>query len=297
MEQVAEFEIELDNAIAAYVSEANTAAKSEPEYTIAALLEKKDHTSERFKEIKQTITNAKSELLSQEAKNTKLLISGEEDFKKYIRRHRLDSNYVVAVLNDTTLRDCDLIFTEKGLLIHEGESSPRKIVDIATLGIAYILKRFVGQVFCQYYQEIPYLQIDSNSEMLIKPSYVNKEVNMKKLFALLSDIKQGLEESTESKIRKAVKAQKREDIESSSEQEDISAERQNDSDDASISENNQESGFIQQSKGFTSVVGDSKKARVGKYYGVHLADAIKFWCMDRTFDVERWIDKQKRKRF
>ena len=37
-------------------------------------------------------------------------------------------------------------------------------------------------------------------------------------------------------------------------------------------------------------------ARVGKYYGVHPGDAIKFMCMDATFAVEKRIDKLHRDR-
>ena len=37
-------------------------------------------------------------------------------------------------------------------------------------------------------------------------------------------------------------------------------------------------------------------ARVGKYYGVRLGDAIKFMWMDATFAVERRADKLKRER-
>ena len=52
----------------------------------------------------------------------------------------------------------------------------------------------------------------------------------------------------------------------------------------------------QQSTDFKNKKEDKKMARVGKYYGVHLRDAIKFAWLDATFAVERKIDKLHRSR-
>ena len=207
MEQITQFELDLRNAIALYKSETKTEDTDVPEYTINALLEEKTYTSEHFKKIKEQIRSAK--LLKDGAKKTEMLVAGEKKFEEYIHRHRLEKNGVVAVINDSSANDCDLIFTENGLLVHVGESVPAKAVKTTIFGIAGGLVGIGAWLFADsalrlFSKAIPYSEVNCNGAKLIKPIYKNKNIDMQSLAKLIEGIKKDTSGSIESTIRQII---------------------------------------------------------------------------------------------
>lgn len=220
MEQITKFEVELGKAIALYMSETKTENTDEPEYTINALLEEKKYTSERFEKIKGQIRSKGGNLLKTGAKKTEILIAGEKKFEEYIHRHRLEKTSVVAVINDSSANDCDLIFTENGLLVHVGESTAVKAVKVAAFGIAGGLVGIGASLFADYAlrlfsKAIPYTEVDCNGTKLIKPVYKNKNIDMHNLAMLIEGIKEDSPESMESKIRQTINSGKENAIQNS----------------------------------------------------------------------------------
>jgi len=220
MEQITTFELELGKSIALYMSETKTENTDEPEYTINALLEEKKYTSERFEKIKGQIRSEGGKLLKSGAKKTELLISGEKKFEEYIHRHRLEKTSVVAVINDSSANDCDLIFTENGLLVHVGESTVAKVVKVAAFGIAGGLVGIGASLFADYalrlFSKVTlYTEVDCNGAKLIKPVYKNKNIDMQNLAKLIESLKVDSPESIESKIHQTINKGKKNAIQNS----------------------------------------------------------------------------------
>lgn len=211
MEQITEFELELRNAVDKYMLKSDEVKVSE-QYSINALLGTGTADSVRFQKIKTKIIEIRTALLNPDAKKMEVLIAGEVRFNEYLGRHDLFGNHVIAVINDSNPSDCDLILTENGLLIHEGQSKIRKTLngtlDILSFGISYAIRQreLTLRRICR---EVPYSQLHFDAKALTTPSYNNKYINMDKLLGLVKEIQNMEKNSVDKQIRDKIEKGKK----------------------------------------------------------------------------------------
>lgn len=212
MEQIANADIQLTVAMNRYLKgkaeEHETASK--PEYTIDSLCRIPTNTSENFKKIKEKVRSLN---LVKKPKHTTLLVAGEMEYYRYISDHGLGKMNVVAVINDKTLRDCDLLITEKGLLVHQGQSKASKTAKaIRGWAVGGVVGGLVvygaGELIQWFKDEVSYASIQFGSKKLIAPSYRNDAVDMDQLIALIhycqSEFKNEIEDGIRKKLAKNV---------------------------------------------------------------------------------------------
>ena len=205
METISNFEIELANTMSSHLKkELNSYnANTDVVDTLAKLFGSETEQSQRFKNIKAIIAN--SNVLNTGAKNVEILISGEVRFNRYVKDHNLSSDNPIAIINDKSFKDVDLIFTEHGLFTEIASSKPHKLVRwLTTLGVydvtADVLERVFGKTVL--YSEV---RFKHDKNVLDKPYYKNKEINMAALMALIDKIKSEPEdESIESQLYKNI---------------------------------------------------------------------------------------------
>ena len=188
MEDISDIEVRLERAISSYLAgkaHLRDAEEVEPEYTLDALYNvDKEHT-DIFLKIKDEVKRRK--LLKENVKHIELLISGSSEYYRYIKDHGLADAGVVAVINDKTIDDCDLLITERGLLVHHGQSTASKVtrgVLLAATGGIYALA--LETVIKMFKDVVPYSEVTYNAKKLQKPNYSNKKIDMTQLIELVS---------------------------------------------------------------------------------------------------------------
>lgn len=186
MEQVSQLEVDLGRVVGKYaqkVAAQNTIAEQK-DYTIRNFLNVEDDFSESHKKIKERIKAR--QLLNEGARHSKLLLSGEHEFYRYIKRSKLDGKQVIAVINDNSAMDCDLIFTENGLVVRERQSGFAVGAKYALLGPLALIDDGVHAILPH---EVAYNEAEYKDNQLQKPRYRNNDVNMEMLFQLIEEIR------------------------------------------------------------------------------------------------------------
>lgn len=208
MDQIASTDIQLTAAMNQRIKE-NTEereAEQKPDYTLVSLCRTSPNVSANFVKIKEKVRGL---ALVKKAKHTALLVAGEMEYYRYISDHDLSMLNVVAIINDKTLRDRDLLITEKGLLIHQGQSKASKTAKAfggwAIGGIVggYVAYK-VGQLVQWFKDEIPYSNIHFSDNKILNPSYSNKDIDMDQLITLIrycqSEFKNEVEEGIRERL-------------------------------------------------------------------------------------------------
>lgn len=144
-----------------------------------------------FAKIRMQILSRK--LVKENAKHTQLLLPGSLEFKRYIQEHHLEKAKVVAVINDKTIEDCDLIITETGLRVHYGQSKAIKGLRHALLSTGGIMPVLVGEgvnwLYAHYQDAVPYSNVKTMSHKLTNPKYKNDYVDMDELCQFVEQCK------------------------------------------------------------------------------------------------------------
>ena len=65
----------------------------------------------------------KSNLVVDSKGTIELLLAGSSRYDRYISEHNLWDEEIIAILNDTSLDDVDLIFTVHGILVQKKQSA------------------------------------------------------------------------------------------------------------------------------------------------------------------------------
>ena len=130
------------------------------------------------------------------------MIAGEQECYNYIKRHCLPKDKVVAVINDETLNDWDLIFMEDGLLIHDGQSLAATRARLAIFNIFELINQVLKIAIDN---TVSYASVEYEEQRIKRPRYKNKNVDMNVLFEIIDEIKQDAEGSIESRISKSIK--------------------------------------------------------------------------------------------
>lgn len=186
MEQVSQLEVDLGRAVGKYAQKAavQNAFAEQKDYTIRNFLNVEEEYSENHKRIKEKIKSKK--LLNEGSRHSKVLLSGEHEFYRYIKRSKLDETQVIAVINDNSALDCDLIFTESGLVVRERKSGLAVGAKYALLGPLALIDDGVHAILPH---EIAYNEAEYKDNQLQKPRYKNNDVNMDELFRLIEEIR------------------------------------------------------------------------------------------------------------
>lgn len=203
MEEINRLEIDLGMAEARFLE--NTASDFEmeaalPEDTLREFLESGVELSEQFMQIKNKVK--RRNLIKAGATHMKLLISGEQEYYAYLKRNGLQESHVVAVLNDQSARDCDLLITETGLAVRQMQSGLAKGAKILALGALAFIEDGVRALLSG---EVPYTEVIYKADKLNKPNFKHKEVDMEELFRLCDEIKQTcVDDGIESRIHSTI---------------------------------------------------------------------------------------------
>lgn len=98
----------------------------------------------------------------------------------------MDEKQVVAIINDNSALDCDLVFTENGLVVRERQSGFAVGAKYALLGPLALIDDGVHAIFPH---EVTYNEAEYKDNQLQKPKYRNNDVNMDELFQLIEEIR------------------------------------------------------------------------------------------------------------
>lgn len=203
MEEITRLEIDLGVAVGSFAEKTVDNlddGEGVPEDTLHAFLEMGEKLSNQFLQIKGAVK--KRDLVRPGAKHMKLLISGEQEYYAYIKRNGLDENHVVAILNDQSVRDCDLVITETGLAVRDMHSGVATGAKVVLLGPVAFLEMGVRALLPR---EVLYADVMYTVDKLKKPNFKNKEVNMEELFRLIDEIKQShVDDGIERKIYRTI---------------------------------------------------------------------------------------------
>lgn len=166
-----------------------------------------EKTSENFNIIKSKIRSMN--LIPAKNKRVELLVSGETEYYRYIRDHGLGELQVVAVINDKTINDCDLLITETGVLVHRGQSVAAKVARCALLAatgsIIAVGAGLLANTAVEFLKDvIPFSAINHHDKKIIKPHYSNKHVDMDQLCDLLDFCKREFANSINEEIRRRI---------------------------------------------------------------------------------------------
>ena len=124
MEDITKFNKDLEIAINGYLIKKENQNVQESENTLESLYSKEVDASKTYKDIKSKLPVQK--LLKNNAKHIQVLLAGSMEYYRYIKDHNLDKNEVIAIINDRSFEDNDLLITETGLRIHRGQSKTTK---------------------------------------------------------------------------------------------------------------------------------------------------------------------------
>ena len=213
MSQISNTDIQLTTAMSQYFrgKAEEHEAEPKPEYTLASLCRTNPNVSANFIKIKEKVRSLN---LVKKTKHTALLVAGEMEYYRYISDHGLSVLNVVAIINDKTFRDRDLLITEKGLLIHQGQSKASKTAKaIGGWAIGGVLGGFVaygaGELVQLFKEEVPYANIQFRDGKVIKPSYSNEAIDMEQLITLIrycqGEFKNEIEDGIQTRIAKNAK--------------------------------------------------------------------------------------------
>lgn len=155
--------------------------------------------SDQFMTMLDMIT--KSKLVIDSKGKTELLLAGSSRYDRYISEHNLWDEEVIAILNDTSLEDVDLIFTVHGILVQKKQSKLWKTIrDITAaakipgmpkpLALVMLGAGLFAISLSGYVTRYNEIECSKKKDALTKPQYKNKNVNMKALCALLDKMKE-----------------------------------------------------------------------------------------------------------
>ena len=143
----------------------------------------------------------KSNLVVDSKGKMELLLAGSSRYDRYISEHNLWDEEIIAVLNDTSLDDVDLIFTIHGILVQKKQSklwktirditSPDKLIGVPKpLALVMLGAGLFAISLSGYVTRYDEIECSKKKDALIKPQYKNKNVNMKALCTLLVKMKE-----------------------------------------------------------------------------------------------------------
>ena len=143
----------------------------------------------------------KSNLVVDSKGKMELLLAGSSRYDRYISEHNLWDEEIIAVLNDTSLDDVDLIFTIHGILVQKKQSklwktirditSPDKLIGVPKpLALVMLGAGLFAISLSGYVTRYDEIECSQKKDALIKPQYKNKNVNMKVLCTLLVKMKE-----------------------------------------------------------------------------------------------------------
>lgn len=155
--------------------------------------------SPEFQTMLDTIGN--SNLIAESNEKMELLMAGSAQYDRYIAEHNLWGEEVVAILNDTSIDDVDLIFTVHGILVQKKQSklwknirdiaSPNRLIGVAKPLIAVMISAGLYVIslsgYVTRYEEI---ECSKKQDALLNPQYKSKNVNMKALCKLMARLKE-----------------------------------------------------------------------------------------------------------
>lgn len=143
----------------------------------------------------------KSNLVADPKGKIELLMAGSSRYERYISEHSLWDGEVIAILNDTSLDDVDLIITVHGILVQKKQSklwktirditSPDKLIGVPkSLAIVMIGAGLRAISLSGYVTRYDQIVCNKKMDGLTKPQYKNKYVNMKALCELMVRLKE-----------------------------------------------------------------------------------------------------------
>lgn len=143
----------------------------------------------------------KSNLVVDSKGKIELLLAGSSRYDRYISEHNLWDEEIIAILNDTSLDDVDLIFTVHGILVQKKQSKLWKMIrDITAsdkipgmpkpLALVMLGAGLFAISVSGYVTRYDEIECSKKKDALIKPQYKNKNVNMKALCTLLTGMKE-----------------------------------------------------------------------------------------------------------
>ena len=192
MEDVTTVIKDLEIAINSYLVDKEEQYVQSPENTLDSLYSREITASETFNNIKAKVPV--QELLKEKSKHTQLLFAGSMEYYRYIKDHHLKEEEVIAIINDKSLDDCDLLITETGLRVHHGQSKTikgiRRLVLASGGGVVPML---IGEGMNFVYEAcrdcVPYSHVKYSANKLINPKYSNKHVDMRVLCKFIDECK------------------------------------------------------------------------------------------------------------
>ena len=164
----------------------------EPENTLESLYSRETNASETFNQIKKIFPVQK--ILKDSYKHTQLLLAGSMEYYRYIKDHQLEGEGVIAIINDKSISDCDLLITETGLRVHHGQSKTIKnIRRLALVSGGGVVPMIIGEGINCLYEAcrdcVPYSHIKYSANKLTNPKYSNKYVDMNVLCNFIDECK------------------------------------------------------------------------------------------------------------
>lgn len=217
MENITTFTKEYSVAINRYAidNKQNNGDESQDENTLISLFGRTVAASEDFEKIKTLISGKK--LLKDKAKHTHFLLAGSLEYQRYVHDHHLEQRKPIAIINDTTIEDCDLLITETGVCVHRGQSKASKSVRrylAASFGssvgsiVPFIVNEGINLLYEACNEGVPYSHIRYSGNKLIKPKYSNKYVEMDALCDLIDRCKAELKTGVAYQISEHILAPK-----------------------------------------------------------------------------------------
>ena len=191
MSDIAGIQLSLMKAMRSYIAEEkepknlNESAASEFDWDVLYNSDKRK--SQQFIDIKKWIKDDKGGFFTSGSRHIELLVSGDPEYKRYIADYKLNDEHVVAIINDKTPVDRDLLITESGLFVLN------PLIKVAS---------FAGMELQQILKEVPYSEVEWTGRKLTKPDYFNSSVIMGTLFELIEAIKP--EDETKKAIRETI---------------------------------------------------------------------------------------------
>ena len=190
-QEISKLEDEIEKIALNYIDSKTKYVYDANEYTLSSYLASdNDKTKGRRDEIQEIIKKRKDKLIKEESKNIEILLNGDIKFKRYVKDHKLSESDTVAIINDTSLKDNDLIFETFGVRVHEKKSIKHKLFNSFTAtdsAIRIIQKRLLGKQYFSFY---------TSEEPLSKLKYNDKRIDIIELENMIEEIKKQTNKSS-----------------------------------------------------------------------------------------------------
>ena len=206
MEDITKLNKDLEIAVNSYWIKKEEQNIQEPENTLESLYSRNTDVSETFNQIKKIVPVQK--ILKDKPKHTQLLFAGSMEYYRYIRDHHLEGEGVIAIINDKSLNDCDLLISENGLSVHHGQSKTIKSVRRFVTSTGGVVPLLIGEGINFAYEacrdSVPYSHVTYSARKLTNPKYSNKYVDMDVLCNFIDECKTILQDGVAYQISKRI---------------------------------------------------------------------------------------------